>query len=440
MSDGLSRREFVQTSATLTAALAVPSWAYAAGSDTIRVGVIGCGGRGSGATQDCLRASSSVEVIALGDLMPDRLDGVRARIAQALATTPDVAARFKVADDMMFTGFDAYQKVLATDVHYVILATPPGFRPLHLRAAVDAGKHIFSEKPVATDIAGIKSVLETYALANQKNLRINVGTQRRHHVGYQEIIKRIQDGAIGDVINGQVYWNQAGLWSREKDPAWSDMEWQIRNWLYFTWLSGDHIVEQHVHNIDVANWVMGGPPVRAISVGGRASRVQPVYGHIFDHFGTDFEYANGVHILSMARQIEGARGRNGEWFQGSKGGSSTSENAQRLTITGPNAYDWTRPETGFVRPMEQEHADLIKAIQDNKPMNELKRIAESTLTAIMAREAAYTGDIVNRDELLLVEQNLAPCALHEVAFGPVETPPIPMAGRTKVLRSFVEGW
>ncbi|MGH7465416.1 MAG: Gfo/Idh/MocA family protein, partial [Longimicrobiales bacterium] len=318
------------------------------------------------------------------------------------------------------------------------LATPPGFRPLHLAAAVDAGKHVFAEKPVATDVAGIRSVLATYEKARQKGLGIGVGTQRRHHAGYIEVMNRIRDGAIGDVLNGQVYWNQGGLWSREQEADWSDTEWQIRNWLYFAWLSGDHIVEQHVHNIDVANWVMDGPPIRAIGVGGRQSRTEPVYGHIYDHFAIDFEYPSGVHVMSMSRQIRGARGRIGEWFQGSKGSAHTSEGGTQ-TLQGPNAYEWTRQEN-FVSPMVQEHADLIESIRAGRPRNDLKRIAESNLTAIMGREAAYTGQVIEWDELLAAEQALAPTALASVQFGPLEVPPVPVPGRTEVARGFIEGW
>jgi len=437
--DPLSRRAFLQTSAALTAGFALPSYVYAVGADTIRVGLIGCGGRGTGAALQCLEASETVHLVAMGDVMPDRLASSRKNIAEGIAERmPGAAARFKVTDDTAFTGFDAYNQVLGAGVDLVILATPPGFRPLHLAAAVDAGKHVFAEKPVATDVAGIRSVLATYEKAQQKGLGIGVGTQRRHHAGYIEVMNRIRDGAIGDVLNGQVYWNQGGLWSREQQEGWSDTEWQIRNWLYFAWLSGDHIVEQHVHNIDVANWVMGGPPIRAVGVGGRQSRTAPVYGHIYDHFAIDYEYPSGVHIMSMSRQIQGARGRNGEWFQGSKGSSHTSESGPQALL-GTSAYEWNRPEE-FVSPMVQEHKDLIASIQAGRPRNDLKRIAESNLTAIMGREAAYTGQIIEWEELLAAEQSLAPTALADVQFGSLEVPPVPVPGRTQVARGFIEGW
>jgi predicted dehydrogenase len=437
--DGFTRREFIQTGAALTAGLMIPTYAYAEGSDTLRVGLIGCGGRGTRGIIQCMQSAPGVEMIAMGDLVPDRLARSKQQIAQAVQETPALAASFKVKDEMCFTGFDAYRKVLETDVDYVMLATPPGFRPLHLAAAIDAGKHVFAEKPVATDLFGIQSCLATFEKANQKKLGIGVGTQRRHHAGYVEVMNRIHDGRIGEVLNGQVYWNQGGLWSEQRKAEYTDSEWQIRNWLYFAWLSGDHIVEQHVHNIDVMNWVMGGPPVRAIGVGGRASRTDPVYGHIFDHFAIDFEFANGVHITSMSRQIGRAAGRNGEWFQGTLGKSHTSESGP-YQIQGQNAYEWTRPE-GFVTPMVQEHADLVNSIRAGQPRNDLKRITESVLTAIMGREAAYTGQTITWDALLAAKQDLAPSPLAaDVSFGPLEVPPVPVPGRTKLERGFTEGW
>ena len=425
----VSRRTFVQTTAAAAAAIALPGGAYAAGSDVIRVGVVGCGGRGTGAARDCMLAADGVEIVALGDLAPDRLARCREQLAKSVSEDPSLAAKYKVTDDRCFSGFDAYQKVIASDVQYVILASPPAFRPAHLAAAVAAGKHIFSEKPVAVDPVGVRSVLGTYDVARQKGLGIGVGTQRRHQAEYLATIERIQNGAIGDVLSGQVYWNQGGLWSREKQPAWTDVEWQIRNWLYFTWLSGDHIVEQHVHNIDVANWVIGAHPVKATGVGGRQWRTAPVYGHIYDHFAIDFEYPSGARVLSMCRQIDGTRGRIEEHFLGSKGASNAAGK-----ITGAKAWDWQKPERN-VSPYVQEHTDLIASIRAGKPINELKQVAESTLTAIMGREAAYTGQEITWDELLNANQDLTP---PQMAYGPLEVPPVAMPGRTKVNRTWNE--
>ena len=425
MTESVSRRTFIQTTAAASAAFAFPSGVHVAGSDTIRVGLIGCGGRGTGAAGDCLRGSAGVELVAMGDLTPDRLAKSRAELSKVAAANADFAARYKVTDETCFTGFDAYQKVLATDVQLVILATPPGFRPVHLKAAVEAGKHIFAEKPVAVDSAGVRSVLATYELAKQKGLGIGVGTQRRHQPEYLATIKRIQEGAIGDVMSGQVFWNQGSLWSLEKLPEWSDGEWQIRNWLYFTWLSGDHIVEQHVHNIDVANWVLGAHPVKATGIGGRQQRVERRFGHIYDHFAVDFEYANGARVLSMCRQIAGTRNRVGEHFIGPKGSSNAAGK-----ISGPKAWEFTQAAQK-VNPFVQEHTDLVASLRSGKPYNELKQIAESTLSAIMGREAAYTGQELTWDEVLNADQDLTP---PQVAFGPLDVPPVAMPGVTKLNR------
>ena len=423
----------MQTTAAATAAFVLPG-AHVAGSDTVRVGLIGCGGRGTGAARDVIRSSEGIELVAMGDLTPDRLGNARDQLGQAAAKDPKLAAGLKVTDEKCFTGFDAYKKVLESDVTYVILASPPGFRPQHLKAAVEAGKHVFTEKPVAVDAAGIRSVLATYEAALQKGLAIGAGTQRRHQDMYLAAIQRIRDGAIGDVMSGQVFWNQGGLWVRERQPDWSDAEWQIRNWLYFTWLSGDHIVEQHVHNIDVANWVLDAHPIRATAVGGRQWRTDPKFGHIYDHFGVDFEYANGARVLSMCRQINGTRGRIGEQFIGSKG-SVDLRNEGTADIRGANAWSW-QPPARSVSPYVQEHTDLVASIRSGKPYNELKQVAESTLSAILGREAAYTGQELTWDEVLNADQDLTPPKL---AFGPLEVPPVPMPGRTKLARRFSDG-
>ena len=422
--DAVSRRTFMQTTAAATAAFVLPG-AHVAGSDAVRVGVIGCGGRGTGAARDVIRSSAGVEIVSLGDLTPDRLGQCREQLSKLVADEPKYKQAIKVTDEKCFTGFDAFEKVLASDVHYVILASPPGFRPAHLKAAVAAGKHIFTEKPVAVDSAGIRSVLETYEQARQKGLGIGVGTQRRHQAEYLATIKRLHDGAIGDVLSGQVFWNQGGLWNRERHPSWSDVEWQIRNWLYFTWLSGDHIVEQHVHNIDVANWVLNAHPVKAIGAGGRQWRTDPKYGHIYDHFAVDFEYPSGARVMSMCRQIDGTRGRIGEHFIGSKGSSDPAGK-----IFGASAWTYEAPEKP-VSPYVQEHTDLVASIRSGKPYNELKQVAESTLTAIMGREAAYTGQELTWDEVLNADQDLTP---PQTTFGPLEVPPVAMPGRTKLAR------
>jgi predicted dehydrogenase len=425
----VSRRTFISTTAAAAAAFAWTGGLRASGSDVIRLGLIGCGGRGTGAVSDCLRGTEGVELVAMGDLAPDRLAQCRGELAKLAESNPAVAERIKITEERCFTGFDAYEKVLASDVDLVILATPPGYRPKHLAAAVEAGKHIFAEKPVAVDAAGVRSVLATYERALAKNLAIGVGTQRRHQADYRETIARIHDGAIGDVLSGQVFWNQGGLWSRERQPDWTDSEWQIRNWLYFTWLSGDHIVEQHVHNLDVAHWVTRALPIKATGVGGRQFRTDPKWGHIYDHFAVDYEYENGARILSMCRQIPGTASRVGEWFIGTKGQSDASRR-----ITGANPWTYTVPSprsNGFV----QEHTDLVASIRSGTPHNELKQIAESTLVAIMGREAAYTGQEMTWNGVLNANLDLTPPI---PGYGEMTVPPVPMPGRTKLERGWAD--
>jgi predicted dehydrogenase len=417
-----NRREFIKTTAMATAGvasglLASSNFAYANVRATLRVGLIGCGGRGTGAARDCATAADGVEIVAMGDAFEDRLDGSRRQLQEALG------AKFKVDPKNCFVGLDAYQKVLACDIDLVILATPPGFRPTHFEAAVNAGKHIFMEKPVATDAAGIRKVLAAAEVSKQKRLAVVAGTQRRHDPAYVDVIKRIQDGALGQIVGGQVYWNQGGLWKYDRKPGMSDMEWQMRNWLYFSWASGDHIVEQHIHNIDVANWAMNAHPVKAIALGGRQMRVDPAYGHIFDHFAVEFEYPNGTKIQSMCRQQDGTEQNVSEFFIGTKGVSDA-----KTFIRGENAF---RRPPHQINPYVQEHADLIASIRANTPLNEATRVAESTLSAILGREAAYTGQLVTWDDLLQADQDFFPKTM---AFGELDVAPVPQPGVTKISR------
>jgi myo-inositol 2-dehydrogenase / D-chiro-inositol 1-dehydrogenase len=425
--DSVTRRTFVQTTAAGVAALAIPGWpAHAQREEPIRIGLIGCGGRGTGAARDCLRAADGVELVALGDLFPDRLTNCRESLARIAAENPALGARITVDDAHAFTGFDAYEKVITSGVDLVLIATPPAFRPRHVAAAVDARKHVFMEKPVAVDPAGVRSILASSEKAARQGLAIGAGTQRRHDPKYRATIERLHGGAIGDVIAGQVYWNQGGLWMHPRKAEWSDAEWQIRNWLYFTWLSGDHIVEQHMHNLDVANWVLGAHPVKAVGVGGRQWRTDPAYGHVYDHFAVDYEYPNGVRITSMCRQIDGTAAFVGERFAGTTGRTDASG-----VIEGTSAWRFEAPGDP-VNPYVQEHADLIASIRAGRPLNEGRQVAESTLTAILGREAAYTGAELTWDEVLMAEQSLVP-EHHELGALPVA--PVAVPGVTMLARS-----
>lgn len=418
----INRRTFLHTSAAALAVAAASSTLLAAqngSSKKLKLGVIGCGGRGTGAAIDFLTASPEAELVSIGDVFPDRLAGARSELQ---TQSQDISSRVKLDDSRCFTGFDAYKKVIAQDVDVVVLATPPHFRPIHLAAAVAAGKHCFIEKPVAVDPTGVRSVIESAAEAERKGLSIVCGTQRRHQSSYLAAIEQIKNGAIGKVIGGSCYWNQGGLWMHERKPDWSDMEWQLRNWLYFAWLSGDHIVEQHVHNLDVMNWAIGSTPIRASGSGGRQVRTSPAYGHIFDHFAIEYEYADGVKITSMCRQIEGCDSRVEEIIVGTEGRMIMSPG--RARIEGGKPWKFTGEDHN---PYELEHRDLVASITSGKPLNEGKRIAESTLTAIMGRLAAYTGKAVTWEKAIASTLNLAPA---KYEFGPLPTPEVAVPGRT----------
>jgi predicted dehydrogenase len=388
---GMSRREFIRTAsaASLAAVVAGSSMSQAAGKEKIRVGVIGCGGRGTGAALDCVEASNDVVIAVLGDLFPDMI-----KESLKILNGKLKKENLTVTPETCFSGFDAYTKVLASDVDLVILATPPFFRPIHLKAAVEAGKHIFMEKPVAVDPAGVRSVIASADLAKQKGLSVVAGTQRRHQAHYIEVMKRVRGGDLGEIVSGQCYWNMGSLWVERAAQNWadriiknwSDMEWQVRNWLFTVWLSGDHICEQHVHNLDIMNWAMGSHPVKCTGMGGRAARTDPMYGNVFDHFAVEYEYPNGARILSMCRQTAGALDNVSERVVGTEGVSYT-DGADGY-IKGKKPFKTEKPSPN---PYVQEHVDLIASIKAGKPLNEGRQVAESTLTAIMGRMSAYTG-------------------------------------------------
>jgi predicted dehydrogenase len=307
-----------------------------------------------------------------------------------------------------------------SDVNYVILAQPPHFRPEHLMAAIRAGKHVFMEKPVAVDPEGVKLVIEAGELAKQKGLGIAAGTQRRHQRSYNEAIKRLHDGMIGEIVECRAYWNGGAIWVIDRRPGWSDMEAQLRNWNYYTWLSGDHIVEQHVHNLDIINWVMGAHPIRAIGQGGRAARGGKEHGHIWDHFAVEYEYPNGVRMFSQCRQIANTDGKVEEAVVGSKGISNCNN---YIRVKGGELWRFREQD---VNAYEQEHLNLIQSIRDGKPINEARNVAESTMTAILGRESAYSGRTLEWDQLYNSGMRLGP---KEYAFASLPFPDVPVPGK-----------
>lgn len=434
-----TRRKFIRNTslglATATALANAPLVHADGEEDEIRIGLIGCGGRGTGAVLDALGAAARViypqsgyhtedvaegskvqkkriRVIALADLFEDRLQRCRTQM-QKLG--------FQLGPESCFTGFDAYQKLLAiAGINYVILATPPHFRPAHLQAAVEAGKHVFMEKPVAVDVPGVRTVMAAGELAKEKGLGIAAGTQRRHKRSYRETIRRIHDGEIGDLVYGKCYWNGGQIWVINREDGWSDMEWQLRNWNYFTWLSGDHIVEQHVHNLDIMNWVMGSHPLRAVSgLGGRQVRTGEQYGQIFDHFAVEFEYPNGISMFSQSRQINGCKNIVGEEIIGTKGRSNCDDRIEM------NNGDKWRYREKQISAYKQEHEDLIKSIREGKPINEAEAIAEATMTGIMGREAVYSGQPIDWDTAIKSETKLGP---DKYEFGDYPVAPVAMPG------------
>jgi len=424
----ITRRDFLQASTTvaLAGAALLPRFSTAAtrpSANAIKVGVIGCGGRGTGAAQNILEASPETEIVAIGDMFKDRTDGARAELAKM---DESMAKRVKVSDDRVFLGFDAYKGVIASGVDVVILATAPGFRPVHFDAAIDAGKHVFMEKPVAVDPVGIRTVLAAAAKAKEKKLSVVTGTQRRHEKCYLEAVKRIKDGAIGKVISADVYWNQGGLWKNDHKPEWTDMEWQIRNWLYFAWLSGDHITEQHVHNLDVAHWFMDEMPKSCSGMGGRQVRTQPAYGHVFDHFAVNYEYADGRHVNSYCRQIDGCASRVDEVICGTDGYAKLSSGSAE--IFGKNAWKFKGEQTN---PYTQEHIDLLASISGKSAyLNEAERVAKSTLMAIMGRMSAYTGQNVTTEFAMNSKLDLTPAKLE---LGSLAVPEVAVPGKTRLV-------
>jgi predicted dehydrogenase len=396
------RRDFLRTSAAGSlASFSVAATAYAAGNDLLKVGLIGCGGRGSMAAMQALRADENVKLWAMADAFEDRLTGSLA----GMQRKQDIAPKLDVPPERQFVGFDAYKNVIeCCDV--VLLCTPPGFRPLHLKAAIDAGKHVFAEKPVAVDAPGVRSVLATCAEAKRKNLAVVSGLCLRYDYGFQETVKRIHDGAIGDVHTLYANDYRGTIWVNPRRPEWSDMTYQMRNWYYFTWLSGDFNVEQHVHFLDVCSWVKGNQyPVKAVGMGGRAQRTAPEYGQIFDHFSIVYEYADGSRMLSNCRQQADCSTNLSAGAVGSRGVAEFREKKRGLTIK--NADGLWAYEGREADMYQTEHDELFRSIRTGQPINNGEYMSHSTLLAIMGRMSAYTGQTITWDMALNSQEDLS---------------------------------
>ena len=408
------------TIAGLTAGFSALPKVHAAGSDTIRVGLVGCGSRGTGAANQAMSAGKDVRLVAMADVFRDFLEKSRARLKRA------GGENFAVDDDHCFVGFDAYRRLIDCGVDVVLLATPPHFRPAHLKAAIEAGKHVFAEKPVAVDAPGVRSVMATCDAAQRKKLSVVCGLMLRYSHGMRETMKRIHDGVIGNIVALQANYNIGGLWLRPRQEEWSDMEWQMRNWYYFTWLSGDHIVEQHVHGLDLMAWAMKDEhPVSCAGTGGRQARTGPEYGHIFDHHCVCYEYANGVRCYSYCRQQDGTTQDTSHYVFGSQG---TADLTKRSTTAG-EVWRYSRAFRGTKDNMyQQEHDALFAGIRSGRPINNGPYTAKSTLMSIMGRMATYTGRRITWDEAWNSQEDLTPAAYR---FGPMPVPPVAVPGETQ---------
>jgi len=426
----LSRRSFLTRSSLAAAGAGLLGGVSIARSrarldDTLQIALVGCGGRGTGAAAQALSTAGPVKLVAMADAFRDRLDG---SLQTLLGQHAD---KIEVPEERKFVGFDAYRQVLDLDLDVVILTTPPGFRPSHFEYAVDRGIHVFMEKPVAVDGPGIRRVLAAAAKAKESGLKVGVGLQRHHDVGYVETVKRLQEGAIGDLVLLRAYWDGGGVWVREREPGQGEMEYQMRNWYYFNWLCGDHIVEQHIHNLDVCNWVMDAYPVSAQGQGGRQVRVDKKYGEIFDHHFVEFTYASGTKLFSQCRHIPGTFSSVSEHAHGTEGTANIGDGR----IEGFGGWQF-RFREDRPNPYQVEHDRLFAAIRENTEHMEAEYGAKSTLTSILGRMATYSGKVVSWDEALNSELALVPSAYSWEGTPPTVPNengeyPIPMPGTTR---------
>lgn len=421
MTSPLTRRQAMEIGIT-GSALAFAPPVFAAGSDTLRIGLVGCGGRGTGAAAQALKADRNISLTAMADAFSDRLEFS----LDNLAKDQDLTKKIQVPATRRFTGFDAYKRLLEhCDV--VLLCTTPCFRPMHLRAAIEAGKHVFAEKPVAVDAPGVRSVLESCALAKSKKLSVVSGLCLRYHFGFQEMVSRLRSGAIGELICLEANDYRGGRWNKPRQPGWSDMMYQMRNWYNFTWLSGDFNVEQHVHFLDVCAWIMGDEyPVKAMGLGGRQVLTETHYGNIYDHFSIIYEYANGVKLISNCRQQHGCRNDMSAHAHGSKGRAHLVEKAKGLVIRGQKDWVYEGPNNDIY---QTEHDVFFDSIRKGQPVNNGDYMAKSTLLAIMGRMAAYTGQQITWDMALNSKEDLSPPNFQWE--GKLPDPTVAMPGKTK---------
>jgi myo-inositol 2-dehydrogenase / D-chiro-inositol 1-dehydrogenase len=401
-----SRREFLKSTGRMAAASALAGMTiprvHAAGGDTIKIALIGCGGRGAGAAVNALTTKANVTLVAMADAFQDSLERSLNNIQNACKDRVDVP------EERRFTGLDAYRKAIDCDVDMVLLCSPPGFRPAQYEAAVKAGRHVFMEKPVATDAPGIRRVMAANEEAKKKKLAVAVGHHLRHEAKHRETVQRIHDGAIGELNYLRAHWGSNGVWVRPRQLNQSEMQYQVRNWYYFTWLSGDHIVEQHVHDIDVCNWMAQAHPVEARGIGGRQVRVGKDVGEIFDHHAVEFTYANGLKMFSYCHHIPNAWEAFVDYAHGTKGTAELQGYGNNvLQVSGQKSQRWNRGPDGHQVEMD----DLFAALLAGQPYHEGDSAAESSMTAILGRMATYSGKVVKWDEAINSQLDLAPKSL-----------------------------
>ncbi|WP_185154573.1 Gfo/Idh/MocA family protein [Flavilitoribacter nigricans] len=438
-SNNMGRRKFVKASGLAAGGLmlapsVLSAKAHIDGDDTIRIGLIGCGGRGTGAAIQALSSGQNVKLVAMADAFRDRLDDSFKRIKNELAEREMDASMLAVDEENKFDGFEGYKKVIPL-VDVLVIATPPGFRPIHFEAAVEADKHVFMEKPVAVDAPGVRRVLAAAKKAKAKKLNVVVGLQRHYQDKYLGWVDMMQNGVIGDITTSYVYWNSGGVWVRDRKPGMTEMEYQMLNWYYFNWLCGDHITEQHIHNLDVSNWVKQAYPVEAQGMGGRHMRTGKEHGEIFDHHYVEYVYADGSRMISQCRHWKGTASKVTEQFQGTNG--SAPEPGILLTRSGHTIMEHKSRKDP--NPYQVEHDLLFDAIAKGEyKYADAENGAKSTMTSILGRMATYSGEVVKWDEAIESELSLAPERYAWDANPPIlPNPdgyyPVPMPGETKVM-------